>query len=190
MAYSLPELFGEDGLFVDSSVTTLDGRTHSGHFNGSFESAVGPLSTALASQLVAVPTPPPISIAGYGFDSTGLFTPSQQHFGFVFSERAELIGKGQLALGVSVRHTQFESLDGLDLGAIPATFTHDGFEAGGGKNRRSDNRQCTRPSTDSIHGFLVLRPHGVGGPLGLRAAGPDRPYDHVAGVAPPTGDVG
>ena len=133
LAYALPELFGEHGLFVDSSVTTLDGHTHSDHFNGSFESAVGPLSTALASQLVAVPTPPPVSVAGYGFDSTGLFTPSQQHFGFVFSERAELIGKSQLALGFSVRHTQFESLDGLDLGAIPATFTHDGFEAGGGR---------------------------------------------------------
>ena len=103
LAYALPELFGEHGLFVDSSVTTLDGHTHSGHFNGSFESAVGPLSTALASQLVAVPTPPPVSVAGYGFDSTGLFTPSQQHFGFVFSERAELIGKSQLALGFSVR---------------------------------------------------------------------------------------
>ena len=41
LAFVLPGLFGSQGLFVDSNVQTLDGQTHSGHFNGSFESAVG-----------------------------------------------------------------------------------------------------------------------------------------------------
>ena len=133
LAFALPMLFGSGGLFVESNVATLDGHTHNGHFNGSFESAVGPLNTALANQLVAAPTPPPVSVSGYGFDTAGLFGPSQQLFGFILSERAELIGRGELALGLSVQHSQFDSLDGLDLGAIPATFTHDNFELGGGR---------------------------------------------------------
>ena len=133
LAWVLPGLFGDRGLFVDSHTQTLDGSTHSGHFNGSFESAVAPLNTALASQLVAVPTPHPVAVSGYGFDSTGTFGPSQQRFGFILSERAELVGQGELALGFSVQHSQFDSLDGLDLGAIPAAFTHDSFELGGGR---------------------------------------------------------
>ena len=74
-----------------------------------------------------------MSVSGYGFDSTGTFGPSQQRFGFILSERAELIGQGELAVGFSVQHSQFDSLDGLDLGAIPAAFTHDKFELGGGR---------------------------------------------------------
>ena len=74
-----------------------------------------------------------MSVSGYGFDSTGTFGPSQQRFGFILSERAELIGQGELALGFSVQHSEFDSLDGLDLGAIPAAFTHDKFELGGGR---------------------------------------------------------
>ena len=44
------------------------------------------------------------------------------------------VGQGELALGLSVQHSEFDSLDGFDLESIPATFTHDCFVVkGGGK---------------------------------------------------------
>ena len=33
-----------------------------------------------------------------------------------------------------MQHSRFDSLDGLDLGALPAAFAHDGFELGGSRN--------------------------------------------------------
>ena len=62
LAWVLHGLFGDRGLVVDSNPPTLDVSPHS--FNGSFDSMVVPLNTALASQLVTVPTPPPFRSPG------------------------------------------------------------------------------------------------------------------------------
>src|SRR5262249_18979629 len=42
----------------------------------------------------------------------------------IYSERADTIGRGHVSFGVSYQRFRFGKLDGLNLHAIPAVFTH------------------------------------------------------------------
>jgi hypothetical protein len=58
---------------------------------------------------------------------------STQSFGPILADRAETIGRGRFAFGYSLQQFTFETFDGLSLSHIPAVFTHDDFELGGGR---------------------------------------------------------
>ena len=132
LAHLLPTLYGEQGLIVDSSAPLPDGSTHSAHFNNAFQSRFNQFNAALASQLSALPLPSPSSGFTYTMDPTlGVFTRSTQSFGPIFAERAETMGKGKFALGFGMQHFSFDTIDGIDLGSLPAVFTHDDPAAGG-----------------------------------------------------------
>jgi hypothetical protein len=128
------ELFGPNGLVVNSSTPLPSGATHSGHFNSGFESEFSQFSTALTSQIVSLPLPPPAAGFTYQFDpALGVFTRSTSSFGPILSERAETIGTGRLSLGFSHQRLTFDSIEGVDLSAVPAVFTHDSAELRGGR---------------------------------------------------------
>jgi hypothetical protein len=128
------ELYGPNGLVVNSSSLLAGGVSHSGHFNSGFESEFSQFGTALTGQIVSLPLPPPASGFTYQFDpGLGVFTRSTSSFGPVLAERAETIGARRLAVGFAYQRLTFDSIEGMDLHAVPAVFTHDSAELRGGR---------------------------------------------------------
>ena len=128
------DLFGPNGLVVDSEAVLPDGSTHSGHFNSAFQSNFTQFNVALASQLTSLPLPSPASGFTYRFDpSTGTFVRSSQSFGPILTDRAETIGHGRFSFGYNFQYFSFDKLEGIHLAAVPSIFRHDDFELGGGR---------------------------------------------------------
>ncbi len=118
LAFVLPNLFGENGLRLDSTV-------HRAHFDSSFQANFGPFNSAVASQLTSLPIPSPASGFTYSFDDDlGTYTRSATSFGPILAERAETIGKEQFSFGFTTQHFGFDKMDDLELSSFPALFQH------------------------------------------------------------------
>lgn len=132
LALLLPNLYGPDGLFVDSEAPLPDGSTHSAHFNNAFQASFGPFNTALGTEISALPFPSTASGFSYEFDSTlGVLVRSTESSGPILSERAETLGKGKLAFGMVYQYFTFDTIEDVDLDDVPAVFTHDDPTPGG-----------------------------------------------------------
>ena len=89
------DVFGPNGLVVNSDDVQLDGTNHAAHFNSAFQSDFRLMNIALASQLTSLPVPSPASGFIYKFDSaTGTFVRSTRSFGPILADRGETIGRG------------------------------------------------------------------------------------------------
>jgi hypothetical protein len=120
------DLYGSSGLVVNSNVPLPSGATHSSHFNSGFESEFSQFGTALTSQIVSLPLPPPASGFTYQFDpGLGVFSRTTTSFGPILSERAETIGARRVSTGFAFQRLSFDSIEGIDLHNVPAVFTHD-----------------------------------------------------------------
>jgi hypothetical protein len=127
-------LFGPKGLVLDSEATLPGEQSHSAHFNSDFQSNFSQFGTALVSQLVTVPLPSPASGFTYQLDpSTGVFQRSTSSFGPILAERAETIGAGHTSVGFAFQRSTFDSIEDIDLEAVPAVFTHDNAQLLGGR---------------------------------------------------------
>jgi hypothetical protein len=134
LALVFEDIFGPNGLVVNSEAVLPDGSTHSAHFNSAFQSNFTQFNIALASQLTALPLPSPASGFTYRFDaSTGTFARSTQSFGPILTDRAETIGRGRFSFGFNYQQFTFDRLEDIDLDRVPAVFTHDDFQLGGGR---------------------------------------------------------
>lgn len=134
LATLLTDLYGPAGLIVDSLASLPGEQPHSAHFVSDFQADFGEFSTALVSQLVTVPLPSPASGFTYEFDPTlGVFQRTTQSFGPILAERAETIGAGRWSFGFAFQRFTFDSIEGLDLGSVPAVFTHDNAHLLGGR---------------------------------------------------------
>ena len=170
LAQLIPTLYGPEGLFVDSEAKLPDGSTHSAHFNSAFQTEFTQFNIALASQLATIPLPSPASGFTYTFDSaTGVFQRSTESFGPILAERAETIGKRKFTFGVSYQHFKFDSLEGVSLDAVPAVFTHDDSQLGGG---RSDVVTTTNSIDSSIDQSVLFLSYGLGNHVDLSLAVP------------------
>ena len=128
------DLYGPNGLVVNSNVPLPSGATHSSHFNSGFESEFSQFGTALTSQIVSLPLPPPASGFTYEFDpGLGVFQRTTTSFGPILSERAETIGARRVSIGFAYQRLSFDSIEGVDLRNVPAVFTHDDAELLGGR---------------------------------------------------------
>jgi hypothetical protein len=128
------DLYGPNGLVVNSTVPLPSGATHSGHFNSGFESEFSQFGTALTSQIVSLPLPPPASGFTYEFDpGLGVFQRSSTSFGPILSERFETIGARRVSIGFAYQRLSFDSIEGVDLSNVPAVFTHDDAQLLGGR---------------------------------------------------------
>jgi hypothetical protein len=128
------QLYGPHGLVVNSLTPLETGETHSSHFNSGFESEFSQFGTALTSQIVSLPLPPPASGFTYRFDAgLGVFTRTSNSFGPVMSERYETLGAHRISVGFARQRLSFDTIEGLDLGTIPAVFTHDDAALRGGR---------------------------------------------------------
>jgi hypothetical protein len=159
LAILIEDVFGPRGLTVNSEAALPDGSTHSAHFNSAFQSNFGRFNIALASQLSALPLPSPASGFTYMFDAgTGTFVRSTQSFGPILADRAETIGRGRVLFGYNAQFFTFDSLDGVDLRHVPAVFTHDDFELGGG---RTDVVATHNSLEASVTQFTGLVTYGI-----------------------------
>ena len=128
------DLYGPQGLVVNSNVPLPSGATHSGHFNSGFESEFSQFGTALTSQIVSLPLPPPASGFTYEFDpGLGVFQRTTTSFGPILSERFETIGARRVSIGFVYQSLSFDSIEGVDLQNVPAVFTHDDAQLLGGR---------------------------------------------------------
>ena len=129
------ELYGPNGLIVDSLAVLPGGESHSAHFNSDFQSNFVQFGTAIASRLVSVPLPSPASGFTYEFDpSLGVFSRTTDSFGPILSERADTIGRGRVSFGFAYQRFAFDTIEDLNLHNVPAVFTHDGFNLRGGRD--------------------------------------------------------
>ena len=166
----IPTIYGPEGLIVDSLAVLPDGSTHAAHFNSAFQSEFGQFNVALATQLLTVPFPSPASGYTYTFDeSLGVFSRSTQSFGPILTERAETIGKGKFTFGFAYQRFSFNSIEGVDLGTVPAVFTHDDFELGGG---RSDIVNSVNSIQADFSRFIAFFTYGLGEHFDVSAAIP------------------
>jgi hypothetical protein len=148
-------LYGPNGLVVNSNQVLPDGSTHSGHFNSAFQSNFTQFNVALASQLTSLPLPSPASGFTYRFDAaTGTFVRSTQSFGPILTDRAETIGRGRFAFNYNFQYFSFDRLEGIDLGRVPSIFTHDDFELGGGRADIVNTRNTIDASVGQWTGAL------------------------------------
>src|SRR5262245_10033740 len=134
LATLFTDLFGPQGLRVDSEATLPGEQQHSAHFNADFQSNFDKFNLALVGQLVTVPIPSPSAGFTYEFDpALGVFKRSSGSFGPILSERAETVGAGRIAFGFAHQHFRFQTVEGLDLDKVPAVFTHDDAALLGGR---------------------------------------------------------
>ena len=144
---------------VASQDVQLDGSNHAAHFNSAFQSEFRLVNIALTSQLASLPLPSPASGFTYRFDpATGTFQRSTRSFGPILADRGETIGKGRIAFGFTHQFFSFDRLDGVSLVGIPAVFTHDNFESGGG---RTDVIQTTNTIEATVNQFSGALTYGV-----------------------------
>jgi hypothetical protein len=128
------ELYGPEGLVVNSLADLAGGVSHSAHFNSGFESEFSQFGTALTGQIVSLPLPAPASGFTYQFDDAlGVFTRSTTTFGPILAERADTIGARRVTIGFAYQRLAFDSIEGMDLNSVPAVFTHDNAELRGGR---------------------------------------------------------
>ena len=134
LATMFTDLFGPNGLIVDSLATLPGEQPHSAHFNSDFQSNASQFTTALVGQLVSLPLPSPAGGFTYEFDSTlGVFRRTTQSFGPIVADRAETIGARRVAVGFAYQRFAFDTIEGMDLQSVPAVFTHDSANLLGGR---------------------------------------------------------
>jgi len=134
LATLFTDLYGPQGLVLDSLATLPGEQPHSAHYNSDFQQNFSQFTTAMVGQLVSLPLPSPASGFTYQFDaSLGVFRRTTQSFGPILAERAETIGARRVAVGFAYQHFTFDSVEGVNLNAVPVVFTHDNAFLRGGR---------------------------------------------------------
>ena len=176
LATLFEDVYGPNGLVLNSDDVQLDGTTHAAHFNSAFQSDFRLVNIALTSQLAGIPLPSPASGFTYKFDSgTGTFVRSTSSFGPILSDRAETIGRGRIAFGFTSQFFSFDHLDGVPLTDIPAVFRHDDFQPGGGRADVVSTANTIQATREPVRRRAHLRRHRsrrrvAGGAPGQHAA--------------------
>lgn len=159
LAMLFTQLYGRDGLIVDSRAALPTGEDHSPHFDTAFRNKFVQFGAALTGKLVSVPLPSLASGFTYEFDpSLGVFSRSTQSFGPIMAERAETIGANRTSFGVAFEHAGFDTIEGLNLDNVPGVLTHDGFELGGGREDLVTTKNSIDASVDQFTAFVT---HGL-----------------------------
>jgi hypothetical protein len=134
LATLFTDLYGPEGLVLDSEATLPGEQPHRAHFNSDFQSNFSQFGTALVGQIVTVPLPSPASGYTYQFDaSLGVFQRTTQSFGPILAERADTIGARRVSVGFAFQRFTYDTVEGLDLRSVPAVFTHDSASLLGGR---------------------------------------------------------
>lgn len=170
LALLIGNIYGPNGLVVDSQVLAVDGLPHNAHFNDDFQQQFREFNTALAGQLTTLPLPSPAAGFTYTLDtSTGLLKRSTQSFGPILSERAETIGKNKFSFGLNYQHFNFNSLEGISLTNFATTYRHEDYVLAGG---RTDLITADNSLDVSINEVIAYLSYGLTDRIDLSLAVP------------------
>ncbi|HUR34014.1 MAG TPA: hypothetical protein VM032_09495 [Vicinamibacterales bacterium] len=134
LATIFTDLYGPNGLKVDSLATLPGEQPHSAHFNSDFQFDFSQFTSALVNQFVSVPLPSPSAGFTYQFDpSLGVFQRTTRSFGPILADRADTIGARRVSVAFAFQRFTFDAIEGLDLDKVPAVFTHDNANLLGGR---------------------------------------------------------
>ena len=157
LATMFTDLFGPNGLIVDSLATLPGEQPHIAHFTSDFQFNFNQFSTALVSQLVSVPLPSPGGGFTYQFDSSlGVFQRTTQSFGPILAERADTIGAKRVSFGFAFQRFNFDSVEGIDLNKVPAVFEHENAELLGGRQDVVTTLNSIRATVSQSTSFVTL----------------------------------
>jgi hypothetical protein len=157
LATLFTDLYGPQGLILDSLATLPGEQPHSAHYTSDFQQNFSQFGTALVSQLVSLPLPSPASGFTYHFDATlGVFQRTTQSFGPILTDRADTIGAGRVSVGFALQRFTFDSVEGLDLGQIPVVFTHDNAFLRGGREDVVATTNSIEASVTQATTFVTL----------------------------------
>ncbi len=157
LATLFTDLYGPNGLVVDSLATLPGEQPHSAHFNSDFQSDFSQFSTALVNQLVTVPLPSPASGFTYRFDpSLGVFQRSTEGFGPILAERSETLGAGRVSFGFAYQRFGFDTIEDLDLRKVPAVFSHDSAQLRGGREDVVTTVNAIEAHVNQLTSFVTL----------------------------------
>lgn len=157
LATLFTDLFGPNGLIVDSLATLPGEQPHSAHFTSDFQFNFNQFSTALVSQLVSVPLPSPGGGFTYQFDtSLGVFQRTTESFGPILGDRAETIGARRVSFGFAYQRFNFDTVEGVDLSSVPAVFTHDNAALRGGREDVVTTRNAIEATINQATTFVTL----------------------------------
>jgi hypothetical protein len=170
LATLFTDLFGPRGLVVDSLATLPGEQPHTAHFNSDFQFNFSQFGTALVSELVSVPLPSPAGGFTFQFDPTlGVFNRTTQSFGPILAERADTIGARRVSVGFAYQRYSYDSVEGIDLGNVPAVFTHDNASLLGGREDLVVTQNAIEAVVNRSTMFLTL---GITDRLDLSVAMP------------------
>lgn len=123
---TVPQLFGPGGL-------TLPNERHSAHFNSASLDTFKPLNTAIGEELSTLPLGSAGSGISFSFDKEHNPLYSEDSLGPILTERAGVIGRKKIDLGVAYQYYNFGKIDGLNLSRLPAVLGHVQFDINGVK---------------------------------------------------------
>jgi len=121
---TFPQLFGPGGL-------TLNQPNHKAHFKTASLTTFSPLSTSIGEELSNLPLGSAGSAVTFTFTPEHVPVPSEDSLGPILTERAQVIGKNHVDVGVAYQYFDFGGIDGLQLRRFPAILEHAVFQING-----------------------------------------------------------
>jgi hypothetical protein len=121
---TFPQLFGPGGL-------TLNQPHHKAHFKTASLTTFSPLSTSIGEELSNLPIGSAGSAVTFSFTPEHVPVPSEDSLGPILMERAQVIGRNHVDVGVAYQYFDFGGIDGLQLRRFPAILEHSVFEVNG-----------------------------------------------------------
>lgn len=118
---TVPQLFGPQGL-------TLANPKHNAHFADNSEAQFRPLNQAIGQALSILPLGSSGSGTTFTLDSQGHPQPTEDSLGPILTERANVIGRKAISLGVAYQYFAFDKIDGINLHNFQAVLIHEGSE--------------------------------------------------------------
>lgn len=118
---TLPQLFSPIGL-------TLPNPTHNAHFASSSQTLLAlPVNQGMGQALAILPLGSSGSGTTFTLDAQGHPVPTEDSLGPILVDRANVIGKKAINVGVAYQYFSFSHLDGIRLSSFPAVLTHEGW---------------------------------------------------------------
>jgi len=118
---TIPQLFGPQGL-------TLANPNHNAHFADNSEAQFRPLNQAIGQALSILPMGSSGSGTTFTLDSDGHPVPTEDSLGPILAERANVIGRKAINVGVAYQYFSFSKIDGINLHSFPAVLIHEGSD--------------------------------------------------------------
>ena len=167
---TVPQLFGPGGL-------TLPNTAHSAHFTSSSLDTFRPVNAAVGEALSTLPLGSAGSGVSFSFDQNHVPIPSEDTLGPILTERATVIGRRRVNIGVAYQYFSFDQIDGINLKGFPAVLGHAQFKVGGVTPSFENDYITTSNSVHlSLNQTVLYGVYGINNHLDVSA---EIPIEHV-----------